>query len=336
MKRKTAAWSLGGVLLSSLIAASPEAVAQAPTSELLRFERSFDAMGTTYIVAAYGLDRFRMEAAIDEAFEEVRRVDQLLSNYRKDSEWSQINQRAATAPVPLSEESFALIARCLDYSRSSEGAFDITVGPLMKLWGFFRGQGRIPHRAEIRSVLGRIGYQHIQLDAKQKTIRFLRPGMEIDPGGIGKGYVVDRMADILRRKGVSSALISAGRSSIYAIGAPPQEPRGWTVAIPHPRDSRKQLTEYFLRNESMSTSGTSEKFFVVGGTTYSHIMDPRTGMPARGVLSVSVIAPKTLDSEAWTKPFFVQGRQWTARHKPKEFRVFLCEDRTENPCVSLP
>lgn len=294
-----------------------------------------DAMGTTYTVALYGSDRFSLESAVDDAFEEVKRLDELLSNYRPESEWSRVNREAYQRAVPVSEEMFQLLTACLNYSRRSEGAFDITVGPLMKIWGFYKGSGRIPHRAEIRAALGRMGYQHIHLDPATRTVRFTRQ-IEMDPGGIGKGYAVDRMVAILRARGIQSGLISAGRSSIYALGAPPNEPRGWRVTLPNPRQPRQSVGEFFLRNESMSTSGTAEKFFVAGGTTYSHIMDPRTGMPARGVLSVSVFAPRTLDSEAWTKPFFIQGRAWTARHKPNEFRVFLCEDRTEIACVSLP
>jgi thiamine biosynthesis lipoprotein len=311
------------------------ALASATDRPLVRLERSLDAMGSTYTVAAYGPDRFAMESAIDEAFEEVQRLDQLLSNYRPESEWSLVNREAAKHPVRVSEELYQLLDRCLAYSRASEGAFDITVGPLMKLWGFYRGQGRIPRRFEIRAVQDRIGYQHIQLDPAARTVRFTKP-VEIDPGGIGKGYAVDRMAEILRRRGVASAIISAGRSSIYGIGAPPGEPKGWRVTIPHPRDPRRAVAEYFLKDHSMSTSGTTEKFFAVGRRVYSHIMDPRTGRPAEGMLQVSVLAPKTVDSEAWTKPFFVQGRQWAARHKPAGFTVFLCEDRSEIACVSLP
>lgn len=108
------------------------------------------------------------------------------------------------------------------------------------------------------------------------------------------------------------------------------------MLIPDPRDQRKTAAEVFLHNESMSTSGSSEKFFMAGGKLYSHIMNPRTGYPAQGVLAVSVIAPKTIDSEAWTKPFFVMGRQWAVRNRPKDFRVFLCEDRLETPCAFLP
>lgn len=309
--------------------------AAAKDQPLVRLERSLDAMGTTYTIAAYGPDRFVMESAMDEAFEEVHRLDQMLSNYRPDSEWSLVNREAAKRPVPISQELYDLLSKCLAYSRASEGAFDVTVGPLMKLWGFYRGQARVPRRAEIRIVQSRIGYQHIRLDPDGRTVHFSRP-VEIDPGGIGKGYAVDRMVDLLRLRGISSAVISAGRSSIYGIGVPPSEPRGWRVTIPHPRDPRRQVAEYYLKDHSMSTSGTTEKFFAIGRRVYSHIMDPRTGRPAEGMLQVSVLAPKTIDSEAWTKPYFVLGSEWAARHKPPQFTVFLCEDRSEIACVSLP
>jgi FAD:protein FMN transferase len=308
----------------------------APPAELVRLERSLDVMGTTYTVAVYGTDRYALDAAVEDAFEEARRLDHVMSNYREDSEWSKINQLAFKEPVPVSPEMFDLLSKCLEYSRESDGAFDITVGPLMKVWGFYKGTGHIPHRAEIRDAMARVGYRYVQLDPKARTVRFLKEGMNIDPGGIGKGYAVDRMVAILRKNGITSGIISAGRSSIYGIGAPPSEPRGWRVTIPHPRERGKDVFEVFLKNESMSTSGSSEKFFVAGGTTYSHIMNPLTGYPAQGMLMASVVAPTTLDSEAWTKPYFVMGRDWAEKHRPKDFRVFLCEDRSEIACVSLP
>jgi len=318
-------------------AAGTRAAARRPVDSppLVRLERSLDAMGTTYTIVVYGADRFALDSAMEDAFDEAHRLDQLLSNYRPDSEWSRVNREAPKGPVHVSDELFQLLEKCLGYSRASEGAFDITVGPLMKIWGFYKGSGRIPHRAEIRTALGRIGWRHILLDAKARTVRFDEP-VEMDPGGIGKGYAVDRMVEILRARGVTSGIISAGRSSIYGIGAPPNEPRGWHITLPNPREPNKDVADFYLKDGSMSTSGTSEKFFVAGGVTYSHIMDPRTGYPARGMLTVSVLAPKTIDSEAWTKPYFILGRQWAARHKPKDFRVFLCEDRTEIACESLP
>jgi|HigsolmetaAR202D_1030399.scaffolds.fasta_scaffold08123_4 Membrane-associated lipoprotein involved in thiamine biosynthesis len=301
----------------------------------VRVERSLDVMGSTYTVAVYGEDRFRLDEAIDAAFDEARRLDRLLSNYRPESEWSRVNREAEAGPVKVSEELFRLLDLCIRYSRESEGAFDITVGPLMKVWGFYKGTGRFPHRAEIRGALSSVGYRNVQLDPVSRTVRFLKPGVNLDPGGIGKGYTVDRMAEILKSKGVHSGLISAGSSSIYAIGTPPGE-KGWKVSVRHPKDSRRTVQDFYLKDESMSTSGNYEKFFVANGKLYSHIMDPRTGYPAQGMLSVSVIAPRTLDSEAWTKPYYILGREWAAKHKPKHFRVFLCEDRSEPACALLP
>jgi len=309
--------------------------AAGPGQEIVRVERSMDAMGATWTVAVYGADRFKQDAAIDDAFEEVRRLDHLLSNYRPDSEWSVVNRQAADGPVKLSEELFSLLAACQEYSRQSDGAFDITVGPLMRVWGFYKGTGRFPHRDEIRTALGRIGWRKVVLDPAARTVKFTARGVELDPGGIGKGYAVDRMVAILRQRGVTSALISAGTSSIYAIGTPPGE-QGWKVSVRHPKDARRTVQDFYLKDESMSTSGNYEKFFMAGGKMYSHIMDPRTGYPSQGMLSVSVIAPKTIDSEAWAKPFYINGRRWTAVHKMKQFRVFLCEDRSEPACALLP
>ncbi len=325
------------LVLTLIFGASPLALL---AGEVLRLEQSLDAMGSVYTVVAYGEDRSRMLATVDEAFEEVRRLDRMLSNYRADSELSRVNRDAGVAPVKVSEELFAVLGACLRYSQESEGAFDITVGPLMKIWGFYKGSGRLPHRAEIRGILGRVGYQKVQLDPVARTVKFNREGMGFDPGGIGKGYAVDRMVDILRTSGsVQAALVSAGQSSIYAMGAPPNDPEGWKISIRHPRDLLKEVAVVFLKDTSMSTSGTSEKFFRAEGKVYSHIMDPRTGFPAQGMLSVSVLAPKTLDSEAWTKPAFINGRPWLAQLRnrnpriKKDFRFYLCEDKQgSEPC----
>lgn len=317
------------VILLLLVSAFPVAAGT------VRVERSMDAMGATYTVAVYGADRFKLDAAIDDALEEVRRLDHVLSNYRADSEWSKVNRDAANGPVKVSEELFNLLSACQDYSRQSDGAFDITVGPLMKVWGFYKGTGRFPHRAEIRGALTRIGWRKVVLDPAARTVKFAAKGVELDPGGIGKGYTVDRMVTILRSRGVTSGLISAGTSSIYAIGTPGDE-KGWKVSVRHPKDARKTVQDFYLKDESMSTSGNYEKFFMAGGKLYSHIMDPRTGYPAQGMVSTSVIAPKTIDSEAWTKPYYINGREWAAKHKFKQFRVFLCEDRSEPACALLP
>lgn len=301
-----------------------------PPNEVLRFEESLDAMGSTYSIVLYGRDRFKLQAAVESAFEEVRRLDHMLSNYRPDSEWSKVNRGAGQGPVPISKELFDLLSACVGYSEASAGAFDITVGPLMKVWGFYKGSGRFPHRAEIRGAMATVGYGNILLNGKNQTVQFRRTGVEIDPGGIGKGYAVDRIIDILKQSAINSGIVNAGSSSIYAIGAPPGEPRGWRLEIRHPKDPKRTVQEVFLKDESMSTSGNYEKFFRVRDKVYSHIMDPRTGYPSAGMFSVSVIAPKTIDSEVWAKPYYINGRKWAASHKIASSRVFLCEDRSES------
>jgi thiamine biosynthesis lipoprotein len=273
---------------------------------------------------------------VDAALAEAQRLDALLSNYRPESEWSMVNRTAAVRPVKVSAELFRLLSACLDYSRESEGAFDITVGPLMKIWGFYKSSGHLAPKSELQAALSKIGYRHIHLDAAAQTISFDSRGVEMDPGGIGKGYAVDRMVDILKERGFERALVAGSDSSIYGLGAPPEEPQGWEVNIRDPKNSRRAVASVYLKDMSMSTSGSYEKFFQAEGRTYSHIMDPRTGYPAQGTVSVSVIAPRTIDSEAWAKPYFVNGRQWTAAHKPESFRVFVCEDAKDTACAWVP
>ena len=304
------------------------------SQEMLRLESSAEAMGSTYSVVLYGPDRERLEQAAEMAFAEARRLDAELSNYKPDSPWSQVNRFAAERPVPVPSELFDLLAACLTYSRLSQGAFDITVGPLMRVWGFYKGSGHMPKPGEVKVSLQHVGYRNILLDSKTQTVRFARSGIEMDPGGIGKGFAVDKMADVLRKEGISSALVSGSGSSIYAIGTPPGE-KGWTISIRDPKDETKIVQEIVLKDESLSTSGSYEKFFMADGKIYAHIMDPRTGFPAQGMLSVSVITPRTIDSEAWCKPFFINGRQWAAQHKPERTRAFFCEDKAEQQCVWL-
>lgn len=298
---------------------------------LERYEAGASIMGSTYTIAAFGEQRSQLASAVRAAFDEARRIDAFLSNYKDDSELSRVNRKAADGPVPVSKELADLLARCLDYSKASDGAFDITVGALMKVWGFYKGSGELPYAWRIAGARRKVGYQYIDLDREHSTVRFEREGLELDPGGIGKGYAVDRMAALLRQAGIRSAFISAAGSSLYGIGAPPDEPRGWPVQIRDPNNARQTAVELHLKDQSLSTSGSYEKFFEADGKVYSHIMDPRTGMPAQGVVSVSVLAPLTLDSEAWTKAFFVNGWQWSLKTKPEPFRAFLC--RADGPCA---
>ena len=302
------------------------------SGEAQRLERSTDAMGATFSVVVYGSDSASMNQAIDAALGEAHRLDELLSNYKPESEWSRINRDAAVRPVAVSPELFRLLSDCIEYSRTSEGTFDLTVGPLMRAWGFFGGGHQVPSPDHIRDALELVGYQHVKLDPRERTVRFDHPGVEIDPGGVGKGYAVDRMVDILRARGIRNALVAASGSSLFGLGNPPDEPRGWPISIADPWDHRKNAARVFLKNLSLSTSGSYEKSFRVDGHRYSHIMDPRRGAPAESAVQVSVIAPRTIDSEVWAKPYFIQGVAWTAAHKPTSWRVLYCENTPGAAC----
>ena len=205
----------------------------------VRVERNVYAMGTEYTMDLYGSNTTALAGAAEQASEEVKRIDQLISNYLPDSELSKVNREAYAHPVAISPELFELLEKCQTYSRESEGSFDITVGPLMKVWGFYKGTGRLPHRAEIRAALNQIGYENVALDRAQRTVRFKKAGMSLDPGGVGKGYAVDKMVAVLRSNGITSALVSGGGSSIYGIGTPPHEPRGWYIRIRDPKNEKK-------------------------------------------------------------------------------------------------
>ncbi len=285
-------------LLALILLAAPGAAAE----PLVRYEASHEAMGTVFTVVAYGRDRNFLGEVAEQVFQEVDRIDAQMSNYKPESELSAINREAASHPVLVEPGLFRLLEDSVRYSRETDGAFDITVGPLMKHWGFFRGRGRLPSQAEIAEALKHVGYRHIHLDSTARTIRFDEAGIELDLGGIAKGYAVDQAVEVLRSNGIASALVSGGTSSIYALGAPPGE-RGWRVTVRDPFQARKPADVLLLRNYSLSTSGSYEKFFEIGGKIYCHIMDPRTGWPVENMLSTTVLAPTTTESDALSKLF---------------------------------
>ena len=274
-------------------------------------------MGTVFTVAAYGSDERNLAQVVNEVFEEIDRLDAQMSNYRPESELSGINRNAARRPVLVEPRLFQLLQDSLRYSEETAGAFDVTVGPLMSAWGFFRGQGRVPTRAELAEVLKRVGYRHLKLDQAQRQIQFDAEGIGLDLGGMAKGYAVDQAVEILRANGVSSALVSSGTSTLYALGAPPGE-RGWKITVRDPYEAKKVGDVVYLNNYSLSVSGNYEKFFKLAGKTYCHIMDPRNGRPVKNMLSTVVLAPRATQSDALSTAFFVLGvagsRKYLATH----------------------
>jgi len=263
-------------------------------------------MACEYAIEAYGPDADTLPAVVDEALDEVDRIDRLMSHFKSDSPLSRVNREAASHPVAVDAELFDFIVEAMRYQRESGGAFDITVGPLMKAWGFFGGEGRMPSQGELAAARRGVGAGHVTLNRASRTIGFDAPGVELDLGGIAKGYAVDRVVALLKRRQIAAALVSAGGSTIHALGAPPGR-TGWAVSIQDPLDSRKVALTLDVRDHAVSVAGRSEKFFVADGVTYSHIMDPRTGTPAQGVLSVVVRARTGTEGDALDDAFFVLG-----------------------------
>jgi FAD:protein FMN transferase len=293
---------------------------------LNRFDDSRVSMACTYSIIAYGREGQDMKRILSLALDEVDRIDRLMSHYKKDSPLSEINRESSKRPVTVVPELFDFLSECLRYSRESDGAFDITVGPLMKAWGFFRDEGRMPSDSELSNARSSTGYSHIILDQTEKIVRFDQPGVELDLGGIAKGYAVDRVVKLLKAHGVDRALVSAGGSTIYGLGSPPDS-SGWEIEIQDPIDHRKVAQKISLNNRALSVSGSYEKFFEVDGVRYSHIMDPRTGLPVQGILSVAVLAETGTSGDALDNAFYVLGieksRKLLERYPVTEVMFFL-------------
>jgi thiamine biosynthesis lipoprotein len=264
------------------------------------------SMACAYAILAYGGDAGELARSVEAAFDEVDRIDRLMSHYKPESPLSRLNREAARGPVAVEPELFDFIAESLRYGRDSGGAFDITVGPLMKAWGFFRGGGRVPSAQELAELRQRVGYGHVVLNAAAGTIRFDRPGVELDLGGIAKGYAVDRAVAVLRSRGVAAALVSAGGSTVFGLGSPPGQ-AAWEVSVQDPVDPGAAAFTVRLRDRALSVAGSYEKSFEKDGVTYSHIMDPRTARPVQGVLSVAVLSATGTEGDALDDAFFVKG-----------------------------
>jgi thiamine biosynthesis lipoprotein len=278
---------------------------RAVSTKLKLFTTTHPAMGTTFTLYLYSADSSEAAAVSDEVFDQIDETEQELSNYRDSSELSRINQNAAAGPVTTDAETMDFLAQAQHWSQASDGAFDITVGQLMKAWGFYRHQGQIPPESEFARLRSVTGWQKVRLDPQARTVFFTTPGVELDPGGIGKGFAVDAAVRILRADHVSAALLSAGTSTLYALGSPPGR-KGWRVVIPGPLPYKGALSVVTLRDTSLSSADCSQKNFTVEGHLYCHIMDPKTLRPVEGRVQVSIIDPSATASDALSNVIFVE------------------------------
>jgi FAD:protein FMN transferase len=300
---------------------------------LLRFARQ--AMATTFeAVLPFGTPQ--AQEAAEAALNQIDQLEAQLTVYREESEVSRLNREASTGPVQVEERLFELLARAAQLSMQTEGAFDISVGALIKAWGFYRRRGQVPVPEERAEVMNHVGMQHVILDPEERTIAFGREGIEINLGSIGKGYALDRVAEHLQsRFAIRSALLHGGHSSVLAVGTQPGSRRGWQVGLTHPAEPGRRLGIIYLRNRALATSAATFQHLVYNGKRLGHILDPRTGWPAEGTAMASVTAATAAEADALATAFYVLGvekaRQYCERH-PHVGAVLLPENR-QHPIV---
>lgn len=247
----------------------------------------------------------RWVPAAQAALNDVEAIEAQLTVFRDTSAIADLNRRAADIEVVCDADLFALLSHCDELSRETGGAFDITSTPLSRCWGFLRREGRVPSDVEIDRARCIVGHHHVRFDPHTSSIRFDRTGVELNLGAVGKGYALDRVAELLRRRQVTRALLSAGRSSLLAIGG---AGRGWPVDIVSPRRAQP-IARVWLRDAALGTSGAGEQFAISDGRRFGHVLDPRSGRPAEGWLSASVIAARAGDADALSTAFLVGGHE---------------------------
>lgn len=332
LRGKAAARAVGDAVEKALLesTAGPPPEPSAAESYLVHVSRR--AMACEFeVVLNAGQYEGGTEAALD-ALDLVELLEARMSVFRETSQISQVNREAFERPVQVEQGLFDLLELAVKLNQQTQGAFDVTSAPLWKAWGFARRSGAIPREEQLALALDRVGSRFLQLDPVAKTVRFLRPGMEISLGSIGKGYAVDRAADLLADAGLENFLIHGGQSSVVGRGhrwepaaqSAGAQPGGWTVGIGHPLRPQERLAEVRLENRALGTSGSGRQFFRHQGRRYGHILDPRTGRPAERLLSATVLGPDATLADALATACYVMG--------PDE-AIEFCRDRPELAAV---
>lgn len=280
------------------------------SSDIKLFKQTRMIMGTFAEVSVYSSEEKTAGMAIEEALDEMDRMDRIMSNYKSDSKLSQLNKKAAKSPFPCPKELLDVIEQSQYYSELSSGAFDITISPIVALWGFFHDKGHIPPDKEIEKLLPAVSYKNIGINKnngtkKPGTVFLKNTNTQIDLGAIGKGYAVDKALQIIKKFGINNACINLG-GNIYVLGTPAGK-NTWKIGIQHPRDKHEILGYLELKDEATATSGDYERFFEINGKRYSHIIDPRTGRPVSGTIAVTIVAPTGTEVDALSTTVFVLG-----------------------------
>jgi thiamine biosynthesis lipoprotein len=268
------------------------------------FSESKLIMGTVVQITVATRTEHEARSAMQEAFGEIERVDTLVSSYREASLIAKLNREGHDRKVPFEKDIFDLIHEAATMSEASGGAFDVTIWPVASLWAFDKG-GVLPDRGSLEDAVAKVGYRHLYLDKKNRSVGFERQGMGIDLGAIAKGWAVDRAMARLAARGIANAIIDAG-GALRIAGSRPGK-GFWRIGVQHPREPGVLLLTFDLTDTAIVTSGDYERFFIEGGVRYHHILDPATGMPATGCQSVTVLAASAAEADAAATAAFVLG-----------------------------
>ena len=269
------------------------------------FTKKVVLMGSDFEITVVENNISKANYFIDLAIKEISRIESLISSWDKNSQTSLINNSAGIRPVQVDKELFELISRSIKISALTQGAFDISYAPMDKLWYFDKEMEKLPTAQQIAQSVSKVGYENIIINEKKRTVFLNKKGMKIGFGAIGKGYAADKAKDILIQNDVKSGIINAS-GDLTAWG---QKPSGddWMVAVVNPLNKNKVFSWLPIKNSSIVTSGNYEKFITVDGKSYSHIIDPRTGYPSEGILSVTIISQNAELADALATSVFVLG-----------------------------
>lgn len=265
-------------------------------------------LGTYVTIKVHDVDKSKIEkiTAISKAFNEIKRIENLLSSFKKDNMIDKINN-SGTKEVFLDEDTFYVLEKAKYFNKISGSAFDITVLPLLELWGFHQRDYSVPSEVKIKEALDRTGTDKMILDKRRKSVRFLEDGMKIDLGGIAKGYAVDKAVIALRGSGIKNALVDSG-GDLYCLGEK-QKGKKWSAGIRDPLHKNRVIERLDIEDLAVDTSGNYENFFEATGKKYSHIIDPRTGSPVENnIVSVTIIAKDCMTADALATAVVVLGK----------------------------
>ncbi len=263
-------------------------------------------MGNQFHIGAVSSNEELANSALNEAVQEIKRIEEKLSTYKEHSETNLINNNAGITPVLVSEETIALIERAIKISDLTQGAFDITYGGLdKKFWNFDKEMKELPNIEDAQKAVSLINYRNIEIDKKESTVFLKQKGMRIGFGGIGKGYAADAAKKVMISMGINSGVVNAsGDMTVWGL-----KPEGekWSIGIAHPSYQNAFFSKMEITNHSVATSGNYEKYVMIGGKRYSHTIDPKTGMPIKGVKSITTICPYAEFADAIATPIMVMG-----------------------------